>query len=359
MATLEEIAAQCNEGDVVDVSPDGSWNVVSRGGQNSFTCDIFIKTYMGDAGFIGYCLRSIDKFATGFRNVVILVPRGDWRPALPLSRGTLHEVDEQGDGYLWQQVCKLKAHEYTDADYILYLDSDTIFNQPVTPETYFEGGKPLWLMTPWEKTETPWQPIVEKFLGQPVAFEFMRRHPQMVPRWLLDEIGVFCLRVHGMPIEQYVMSRPNRDFSEFNCMGAYAYQFHRDKFLWLNTEATRHLPPLTVRQEFSWGGLNDTIRANFEAILNAPDGLTVNPEWLDAPLTSAACLPTSEPESAATPWTSPLASITEIRRLASELQKFCTGGARTQKVREELHHLGIIELKYRYKRRKGWKKKRA
>ena len=51
-----------------------------------------------------------------------------------MAKSDLHTVltpmPEEGDGLLWQQVVKLNAHELTDADYILHVDSDTIFTQP-------------------------------------------------------------------------------------------------------------------------------------------------------------------------------------------------------------------------------------
>jgi hypothetical protein len=58
------------------------------------------------------------------------------------------------------------------------------------------------------------------------------------------------------------------------------------------------------------------------------------------------------------PWESPLESITEVRQLVSRLKRFCTGGAHTRKVKEELHEAGIVRLPYRFQRRKGWRKKK-
>jgi hypothetical protein len=105
-------------------------------------------------------------------------------------------------------VVKLDADKYTDADFICYLDSDTIFTRPVTPELFFRDGKIAWMITPYEKVQTPWQPIVEKFLKRPVPFETMRRHPMVIPRWLLAELRAFCEREHGPPISTLVPTAP-------------------------------------------------------------------------------------------------------------------------------------------------------
>ncbi len=169
-------------------------------------------------------------------------------------------------------MVKLDADKYTDAPYILYLDSDTIFTRDVTPELFFKEGKVVWMITPYDKVKTPWQPIVEKFLKKPVAFETMRRHPMVIPRWLLAELRAFCEREHGVSLDQYILSQPHRAFSEFNAIGAFAYEFFRDEFVWVNTEETppEEWPTLTVMQSWSRGGLTDEIKKVYEEILAVP-----------------------------------------------------------------------------------------
>src|SRR5262249_42897707 len=131
-------------------------------------------------------------------------------------------------------------------------------------------GKLNWMMTPYDKTATPWKSITEKFLKQPVEFEFMRRFPIIIPRWLHWEVRAFCEREHKLQIEKYIMQQPYRAFSEFNALGAYAYAFHRDKFNWINTEEVppEKWPVLTVDQRYSHGGLNEKIKQEWEEILS-------------------------------------------------------------------------------------------
>ncbi len=262
-----------------------SWAVTSGGGEDlqhtprpSFTCDIFIKTYPPDYPWLAYCLRSINKFATGFRKSVIVHPEG--QPPTGADIGyTYHGVGEQPDGYLWQMVIKLDADRYTDAAFILYIDSDTIFTKPVSPKNYMANGKVIWMLTPYEKVSTPWQPTIEKFLKKPVRFEFMRRQPFLVPRWLLAELRAFCEREHGITLDAYILGQPHRAFSEFNALGAFAYEFFRDEFVWVNTEETPpdQWPVLTVMQSWSRGGLTDEIKGRYEEILGGEDAvLTAN-----------------------------------------------------------------------------------
>lgn len=242
-------------------------------------CDIFIKSYPADYSWLRHCIRSIDKFATGFRNVIIATP--DY-PKLQksifdhgfgaLKSYVIKPVTEYcDDGYLSQQIFKLYADELTDADHICYLDSDCIFTQPVTPEMFFRDGKPIWMMTDYAQTKTPWQPIVEKFIGLPfrIEYEFMRRHPQCVPRWLLQSCRKYCEVRHHMSLRDYVMSQPYREMSEFNILGALAYYFRNENFTWINTATVpeKDWPPLTVLQKYSWSGLSPEIEAEFTKIL--------------------------------------------------------------------------------------------
>lgn len=179
--------------------------------------DCLIKSYASDYPWLQYCLRSIQKFATDFRTIHLIVPdtRKWWDGSYIINHLHVTEAEEYGrDGYLSQQVFKLYADTFSDAEFILFMDSDTVFVRPVTPETFFVNDKIAWLYTPYSKIKTPWQPITEKFLGQPIEFEFMRRHPTIVPRWLLIALREFCQTTHGTPLSEYVMAQSHRAFSE-------------------------------------------------------------------------------------------------------------------------------------------------
>jgi len=246
----------------------------------SFSCDIFIRTYPGDYPWLRYCLRSINKYASGFRKVWIVSPQDN-----PLSGDIGYEWkqmnDETEDGYLAQQCTKLYADVITDyaADYILHIDSDTLFTRPVSPQDFLvqcgkdgEERQVRWRYTPYENIKVPWQPIMEKFFGFKPSNEFMRRFPIMVPRWLYPRLREFCYQKHGVVITDYVRNQPLREFSEFNAMGTYAYHYHHDKVTWLNTLTEESMPEELrekpfARQFFSWGGITEEVKAEIENIL--------------------------------------------------------------------------------------------
>lgn len=258
------------------------------------TCDIFIRTYPGDYEWLTYCLQSIDTYCKGFRKVTIVSPaaapawfdirKDHWAGQFPMEWKVMNEETE--DGYLSQQIHKLYADVITDyqADFILHVDSDTLFTRPVTPLDYFlvkypppddqnwhspwEGAKLIWYYTPYTAIETPWQPITEKFMDAPVHYEFMRRLPMMIPRWLYPKVREFCYQKHGVIISEYVRMQPHRSFSEFNALGAFAWhnnQTYKDKIEFMTTG--QPMPEPLARQFFSWGGITPEVKKEINLIL--------------------------------------------------------------------------------------------
>jgi FkbM family methyltransferase len=217
------------------------------------TTDIFIKTCNHDKQYHEYCLQSIKKYCTGFRNTVVV-------------------EGEHENGYIYQQVIKMHADEYTDADFILVTDSDTLFNQPVTPESFMADGKPIWYMTPFStifndeslpannrNTLNHWSKSMYDFCGIESPFEFMRRQPFMFPRYVLKDIQQYCLKTHGKSLKQYPLDKGV--FTEWNVLGFYCWLYHRDAFTWINTDDGIGDAP--VRQFKIWG---DTADENLEEI---------------------------------------------------------------------------------------------
>jgi hypothetical protein len=200
--------------------------------------DIVIKTCLHDQEYHKYCLASIDKFCTGFRNLVV-VDDGDKEPYRP---------------YLHQQVIKVEADLITDADFIMTLDSDCLFTRPVNPQTFMVDGKPIWLHTPWtpEMLAHPgtatWKRVMTEFFGVEPPSEMMRRHPFMFPRTVLQTLREYCFQKHRKSLAEYIMG--SAAFSEFNVIGFHCWLHHRDLFHWIDTSVDP-LPELAVNQMWS------------------------------------------------------------------------------------------------------------
>ena len=172
------------------------------------------------------------------------------------------------DGYMQQQSTKMLADTFTDADFICFMDSDCVFTEPVTPETFMTAGRVNWLYTPWhriaEETQKVWREVMQRCIGEEPPAEFMRRHPQIIPRWALQEFRGFIAEKHGVSLGHYISVQPGKAFSEYNCIGHYLWLHHREKINFINTE--EYLPPTVLLQKWSWGGLTPEIRAELDAI---------------------------------------------------------------------------------------------
>lgn len=272
--------------------------------------DILVKSYQPDFEMLKYCIQSVAMHATGFRQLILIVPQGTADVVKPLtecvSQAKIHivEVVEGGDGYLFQQAIKATSNEFSDAEFFLHIDSDTVLTKPVTPQTFMRNGKALWLMTPYKEIEDglkraleanpdldrgigvmAWKEVAEKFMGEPVEFEFMRRFPILIPRFVYLGAQVFCMSQHGQRLTDYILSQPLRHFSEFNALGAFAYQRFRNEIEWLDT-TKEELPEQVLNQAWSWGGMTDEVRKMFETALNngAGSGLELQAPTFDPAL---------------------------------------------------------------------------
>lgn len=216
--------------------------------------DIVIRTYSKDLKWLDYALRSIQKHVTGYRSIVVAIP--DARPLRHLTAETVVEVEDLKDGYLGQQYTKMKAYEHTDADIIIFWDSDVMACEPVDVSEWIKDGKPIIYKTSFSLTQTPWQPITEKALGFPVEYEYMRRMPLS---YRADTLRA-CVRhiedEHGLTLKDYLNRQPHRAFSEFNAIGAYAEKFEPENYHFIDTE-TVDMPKNKVDQMWSWSGLNE------------------------------------------------------------------------------------------------------
>ena len=224
--------------------------------------DIFYRTYEKDVEWLAYSLRSVQKFAKGFRKIVIAIPHDDYHKVSHLTHEQIHLIpsDKGRNGYLSQQLTKLHAEEYCGGDVIVHMDSDTIFTKEVTPDRLMPNGKPVILYE--EMQLNPWSDVVEKCLGWKPKYEFMRRHPFVYPRWAYSEFRAWFKAQKGIEIDEYVMRQPANEFSEYNVLGAFLWETHRDCIDFIKPSDF----PVFTKQHWSWGGV-DQHRKDLEKVL--------------------------------------------------------------------------------------------
>jgi alpha-N-acetylglucosamine transferase len=213
---------------------------------------IFIKSYPKDFKWLNYCLKSICKYITGYSDIVLMLDEGSNTSLFELTelpnKIKIEWVKKEGDGYIFQQYCKLTAHHYTQADKILFIDSDCVFTSPLDLSKLPE--LPEMLYTPYELVGDAicWKECTEKVIKQSVEFEFMRRNGLIYHRSTLENFESFV-----GDLQTYVLSQ-NR-FSEFNALGAYAWFNEREKYKWVNTSIDYFGEPI-VKQMWSHGEFN-------------------------------------------------------------------------------------------------------
>lgn len=218
--------------------------------------EIFIVSCAKHYGWLNYCLRSIEKFATGFSGVTILVPCGQEEELAQLTKDIVrpegwlkHRCGQEWPekGMLWHMAQIMRADEWCpEADFILHTDSDCLFTDLVSPKDYFVDSKPVlmhasfdWLINTQQANLIAWQRAAEAALGWKVYDETMRRHPAVHPRKLYSKARG-CIEAHTkMPCDDYIKSCENgfpQTFAEFPTLGAVALKFFPADYHWIDQQ---------------------------------------------------------------------------------------------------------------------------
>lgn len=205
------------------------------------TIDIFIKSYRKDFWLLQLALQTISKNVVGYNNLVLLIPENDKElfdtRDMP-ERTLIHYVHEYDKGgWYFQQWLKMSAYKYCFADYIMFTDSDCIFDHPIDLQEFVKDGKPEILYTDWSKVDQAiaWRKPTEAFMKDVVPFEFMRRNQLIYHRSTL-----LAVADHAPDLEKTIMS--SEHFSEFNCLGAWAYKYERHMYNFINTDDWTYVP---------------------------------------------------------------------------------------------------------------------
>ena len=211
--------------------------------------EIFIVTFHRDFRYLGYCLQSIAKFASGFSSVTILIPTQemkDLRNVIAVNYNgkipirTIHGYEWKKKGFLWHEAMICRADEYCpEADFIAHFDPDCIFTAPVTPETLFQEGKPLLRYEPFEtlcKRQSGvwnWKMAMDAALPFSSDNEYMRGMPHTFARATYEKTRQLIEQKHKITFNEYVRSCKNeypQTFAEFNTLGAVAHVHFADSY---------------------------------------------------------------------------------------------------------------------------------
>jgi len=231
--------------------------------------DIFIKTYYKDYIWLKYCLRSIQKFASGFRNIIIVSDTDNLIPDeyiipnckiyyVPIPKITPSYV-EHGIGYLWQQNIKLNWFDYTDADAVLNLDSDCMFTTITTPADFMTDGKFNWFYRDWKDAGGGicWKQSTDFLLKIDTKYDSMLCHPFILQRNTSLSLKKYLCSIHNSDTIWNIFVKYNmKTASEFNLFGSYIKYIDSNEYNQIHNPVNQY-HNRTIHVSWSWGGLKD------------------------------------------------------------------------------------------------------
>lgn len=209
------------------------------------TCDIFIKSYKPDFWLLTLSLETIKRNVTGYNRIILLIPEKNKHEFdtrnLP-QRTLIYYIEDKDPGWLYQQVCKISAHKYSNADYIMFSDSDCFFDHSLNLQDLIADGKPEILYTSWLDVGDAivWKKPTEEFMKDTVEWETMRRNNTIFHRSTLEAISKYA-----PDLENTIMS--SERWSEFNAMGSYAMKYENDKYHFINTSNWFYVKPHAIQ----------------------------------------------------------------------------------------------------------------
>lgn len=202
--------------------------------------EFLIVTFRRDIDFLKYCLRSIEKYATGFSGITLVVPESEKKYfAWVGDRAKLRYIAEPDNkGMLAHEIAVCRADEHCPkADFVVHMDADCMLWRATTPSAFIPGGKCLMVYERYAAITNPnrhiWKRVVTKCAGFEPQFETMVRHPQVYPRALYPRVRKIVEDATGREFGEYVYSCENnfpQGFAEFPLLGAVGLRDMPDLF---------------------------------------------------------------------------------------------------------------------------------
>ena len=254
--------------------------------------DIFIKTYPGDFIWLEYCIRSIEKFVTGFRNIIIVTDSGtnlDINSKLPIKIFYEDLPNEThpcpvGIGYAWAQGIKLNWTKYTDSDYVLQVDSDTMFCDKIDLSYYKIDDKIKWFYREWSESgegeihRVPADFFIKRetnidHMPAP-TWLFSRKTTEFFQKWTDENWGGIWnyLNIHARQLwsndlnlnSKHINTHKGWGSCEYHMYGNFIEFFYPEEYTLIHSSQYK----VPIRQSWSWGGLQDEEIKLREEILN-------------------------------------------------------------------------------------------
>ena len=251
---------------------------------NAPTVDFFVRTWRGDGHWLVFLLRSIDRFVprTMYRRVIICFSHLELAffesylhafslslhlQLAPVVDQDTNIVGPNNGGYSSQMVSKFYAFNHSDADFFIHMDSDTIFNRPVTLLDFLDSQRRVYVSTveyaSLQQNFGIWQTAAEQLLKEPVPKETMTSFPFVYPRSLYPTTIALVEKAHAKPFID--ATRNCTRIIEFTTLGHVLITRFPDQWLEKPIQERSDM----VYQSWSWGGFSPEIVAWYECVLQS------------------------------------------------------------------------------------------
>jgi hypothetical protein len=230
------------------------------------TTTVLWRSYDGDAKWLDFTMPKMMERGSGYSDHVVVGIDNQCTEVKKIcdKNGVRFVPDNEAagipDGYINQQYTKLRADQFCDTDYVFYMDSDVECLEEHSVDVLFRNEKPLLLYTDWEDVGDAkcWKAPTAKAIRIDPQYEFMRRIPLLYPTSVVRDCREFMELLHLKTLMQYMNGETS--ISEFNILGAYAWNYRRDLFTWTNT-AHNDFEPIPFKQFWSWGNMKQQLEA--------------------------------------------------------------------------------------------------
>lgn len=249
---------------------------------------LFISTYEADFPWLHFLLASVEKYARGFSGITIVcdndksqIPQDTLNiiKSMPLDVVYIDPPVTKPPamvtriGYMWQQVIKLGWWKYCSEDVCVQVDSDCIFKQSFTPDTFKDShGKWIWHYRPWETMDnTRWKPSTEKLLGISNL-----KNQGMLGRYFIlnrDCTKKLVEYISNKPAElwgwNFCIDNNIEQFSEYCLYGAFIEnKYHQHNYslkIWPSCKEFQDYAALLSVKYWSYNGITPEIRKEYES----------------------------------------------------------------------------------------------
>jgi len=234
--------------------------------------DLFVRVHYGDLSFCSYCLRFLERFWTEPDSEIHVLANEDCRGVVSTwgfsSRVKFHFEKPWPDGNQFAGYLVLTADSYSPADYVSFIDADSMLVQPLRGSDLIEDGKPVIWYRHYQESgpdtimmpRRMWGPIMERWLGVRPDRDYMQRFPFTFHSSTLRDLRTFIRRKTGttvfealysdVPYSPATFAAHPYKMCEFNVLSFFAHLHDPHRYVFRDIET---VPSWPVKQYWSWG----------------------------------------------------------------------------------------------------------